>query len=805
VVFALTPLKRGRWPTAAGIVVLSLGIGLVSALWALASRVVESEIRTANNATLLFVSPRNTAGTSRGVTLEEFERVRDEVSPVVDLVAVARDSGSIGLDVLVRRLVGEAVSPNYFTLFVRSLQFGRFPDDKSASDVVISDRVWRREFGGRTDVLGQPFPLSTRARFIGFYRREHADLKIVGVLNPEFTGLGTPWEPTDYLLGIETLRQRAHNQGASPPRVLMIGSIRRAVSAATATSAIRGVVLNDEPRSEKGGPAKLSVTTRRGGRLPFDLAGSATAENIGWTLKLLGIAVYFVALLNATAVYFAQELTREREAGVRLAIGASLSRLVVATWLRLAGHAALAGIGGIVLGYVARDVFLSIVSAEALGLSSAQLPLKWQDISLGLSAAILASVVVAGAVGIRLSRLDAARLLLGSGVLQVTRFDRHLYALLCIPQLLLSTVFVILTTGFVHSQWTVVRGNLGYSVDALAAVSFELPEPATTEVSIEDEAITRRVMTHLQNEPGVSAAFAEFLPWRTAHGRLVGESWPGSVESVSRQSFRGDYLRVMGLRLIKGSPLREGDDPTLVLISETLSRRFPEDPIGQRVAFRTTDEGRPPWMTIAGVVSDVSSPVEPERQEPVVYSRAEAQRPTRHLLLTGSSGAVSAASLGTRALAKADSSIRVTSQQPARAFIDRLRMQRRATTTLLLVASVCSLVFTAAALFAVTSYITDRRRQEFGLRLALGSTRSGVATLVVRTTSRVALAAAVAAIPVAYAFHAWVSSYLPNTPPIDRQFLWTAPVVLSTVVIVASWIPARRASLADPNTLLRES
>ena len=794
-------IRRFQGAGAAAIAMLTVGIGLTSALWALATRVVDQQVRAADARDLLFVSTRDSQGSLHGVSQEEYERLREASQDSLELIGVARDTCVIGNGSGTRPIFGEAVTRNYGAVFAPALQLGRFLDPGASDEVVISDRLWRVGFDARSDVVGKSLSVFSRGRLLGAYDPKPITRVVVGVLKAEFVGLGTPWEPTDYLVDVRAETSRALDGSSSPVRVSMIAALHEGVGPAAATSMLRSLSTHIAGQGED-----LVVAQRREGRLPFDLAGSASPEHVGWTLEVLAMSVYLVTLFNVATIYLASELAREREVGVQLALGASIRRLARDAVFRLSRDVAIAAIGGIWVGHLICDGLLATVPAEALGVSPFSLPLRWQDIGVGLSAAVAALIVVGLSVTSRLWRLNPSRLLLSHGIFQTSRVSpRRLYAALCVPQLTLSAVFVILSTGFVHGEWIAARTGLGYNTRQMAVVAFELPESQGATSASPDDQLAVRVLDELSVHPGTAATFAGFLPWRTAHGALVQQSTGVTIEHVARQEFRGDYIGTLGLKVLEGQPLGQADSLDRALISASLATRLSPSPIGQRIGFRTADSVPPKWLVVSGVVNDVVSPTDAQQEQPIVYTRASAQAATRYLLTSSDEGAVKAGAQAALVLLASAPSVHIVSQLPADSLVDRLRFQQQAVTTLLAASCIASLTFTAAALFAVTSYVTRKRRREFGLRLALGSTRSGVLRLVLITTGRVAVIATLIAIPAVFLAHSWLSATIPNNPPLDFEGLWSSPLLMASVVVLAAWIPARQASRVDPNELLRDA
>jgi putative ABC transport system permease protein len=278
---------------------------------------------------------------------------------------------------------------------------------------------------------------------------------------------------------------------------------------------------------------------------------------------------------------------------------------------------------------------------------------------------------------------------------------------------------------------------------------------------------------------------------------------------VVHRDISPDYFRTMRVPLRRGRPFTGADRPDappVVIVNETLARAwFPtEDPIGQRVSFDREPDSTSTWFTIVGVVGDEHqvSPAEAPKME--VFRPAQQEDSRGMVLVARTDGDPAAAAPAIhRIVAELDPGLAIRSTETLADVAARAVALQRFLMTLLVVFAVVGVTLAVVGVYGVLAQIVRQRTRELGIRMALGAGRGDVQWLVVR--HGLALAAAGIAIGTAVAVVATraVRGLLYGVPAADPVTFAAAVAILGLTVLAASWIPAQRASRADPAIALR--
>jgi predicted permease len=365
----------------------------------------------------------------------------------------------------------------------------------------------------------------------------------------------------------------------------------------------------------------------------------------------------------------------------------------------------------------------------------------------------------------------------------------------------------------VQSFMRVQQLNFGYDTQRVMSARLMMPAYRYSDRP-KLEAFNRALLPKLRAIPGVDAAgTVTYLPlsgWNggvdfTIEGRPAGTG--AEVPSANSQSATEDYFRSMSIPLLAGRDFTARDDrsaPAVVIINEALAQKYwpGENPIGRRVIANYFEGERP--YEIVGVVGNVrhtglEEPIEPE----MYFSFWQSGDSIICLTLKTNADPASLAGPIRAAVWSVDAEQPVTYVMPMSELASESLAFRRAGMLLAGGFGVLALVLAAIGIYGVLSYAVSRRTREIGVRVALGATRGEVAKLVVREGLTMTLAGVVIGLAAAIALSRFMASVLFQVKPGDPMTYAAVSVILIGVAVLATLIPARRATAVDPLVALR--
>jgi len=541
-------------------------------------------------------------------------------------------------------------------------------------------------------------------------------------------------------------------------------------------------------------------------------------------LVLLG-AVGFVLLIacaNVAHMLLARATARHREIAVRSALGAGRARLL----RQLLTESTLLALLGGAIGVAAAAAALKILIAQA----PESIP---RITGVSLDARVLAFALAVSLVTSLLFGLVPA-LSSGTGDLNDALRDgsrgasagvhrTRLRSALVASEFALALMLLVGAGLMIRSFRALQQVDAGFDARGVATIIVSV-KGTKEEDPARRTAFYRAVEERIAALPGVEAVSAiNHLPiagdmWGWGY-RIEGrpEPKPGEGPSATYRVVLPGYFRTMRLPLLRGRDFSEEDragEPGAIIVNEELARRaWPgEDPLGKRLNTKPSAQA-PQWLTVIGVAKNAvqlewTAKPEPEFYLPYLQNEmlsTERGSWVAYLTFVARSGGDPAALTGAMrgAVAAVDPNVPVSEVQTMAAVVDRATARSRFDLLLLTTFAAVALVLAAVGIYSVISYGVTRRTHEIGIRMALGADRRGVTRMVVRQGLLVALAGGVAGLLGAFALTGWMGSLLYGVGATDPLTFGTVSGVLLIVAVLASWLPARRASRIDPMTALR--
>jgi predicted permease len=688
-------------------------------------------------------------------------------------VVAARLSSNVLSVLRVRPVVGRAFTP---------VDEQRGP----APVVLISHGLWKRRFGADPAILGRTITLSGNP------------YEVIGVMPPGFQFPGREhelWIPL-------TINPRVLARQIANYDHFAVARLKPGVPLGRARREIEALAR----RLEADFPA-----TNREVRIEVLPLLEESVRSIRSTLYVLLAAVgclLLIACSNLAGLLGTRAAGRAQEFSVRLALGASRGRLVLQALAEVAPILVMGGTAGILGAKWAVAAFLPFAPAALPRADSIEVSgnvLVFSVIVLGLTG---------GAAGllpaIQSWRARAANVRIGGRAGTATLRHVRTRSVLVIAQLALSLPLLVGAAALSRSFAGLMRVDPGFSTETVLSLHMAIPRTKYDS----DERIAglyRQIVDRVSAVPGVvSAGMVNRLP--LAGNNLVLpfelESAPGQSVTLQVRSVTPDYFRTMSIPVLQGRALDERDSATAPLagvVDERAARTLwpGENAIGQR--FRVTVPGRQPaWGEIVGVVPrihDQGLDKDDNGQMYLGYHQFTDGRIALVVRTHADAGAMTTAVV--QALRSVDPDQPVYDVRTMDEVLARSAAERWLNMAIVVAFAGASLLLAGAGLYGViASSVTDRRR-EFGVRLALGATRSDVSRLVLRTGAALAGTGAALGLGGAVALVRGMESLLYGVPGFDPVSFAAAGALLFAVALTASYLPARRAALTDPARTLR--
>jgi predicted permease len=702
-----------------------------------------------------------------------------------------------------------AVSASYFDFFDAPPALGRYfttDEDRpprGADVAVLSHGTWQSDYGGR-NVIGERLQVGT------------VSAAIVGVAPADFNGVDDTDPPAlfvpittyagstgtdDAKTYFRTYRWGWMNVMARRKPGITVAQAEADASAVFERSWIRA--REDQPASPAAQEARprVRVSALRPGGGPNPALEAQTAR---W-LALMSLAVLVIACANIANLFLARALGRRTETAVRLALGVSRTRLSVQPML----EALMLAAAGAALALLFAQAATPVLRALLLTAPSA-LPALAADVrTVGVTLLLATLAAVGGA----LAPLGFARRHDLAGTLRRggrgrSREGGRLRAALVLVQATLSVALLVGAALFVNSLNAVRALPMGYDAARVLLVNRVIRgTPFTADAQI---AMRRTLLDAARSLPEVeSAAWVSSAPFVSTSWTALYLPDRGSAESLgvfTYQATTADYFRTMGTRILAGRALADSDAagaPDVAVVSESMARvLWPgRDPLGECFRMR---EAAAPCRTVVGVAEDIV-------QQDLAATRSHYYVPIDQYPRTWGNGLV----LRLRNdPARDGEAVRAALQRhlpgasyltarPLAGIVARAQKPWRLGATVFVAFGLLALGVAALGLSAVAGYDVAERRQELGIRVALGASRQGLTSLVLGRSLRVVVAAVALGVAIAAATSRWLEPLLYRQPARDPFVYGAVSVIVMAVALLATAVPAYRAATLDPLNALK--
>jgi predicted permease len=800
--FGARMLRKNPGFAIAAIFTLALGIGGNTAIFTITSSVLLKALPYQAPQELISLDAQSKDEQSHCCTLNRFDLVRDRSQSFSGVVAAASDNFNLTGRGEPVQVPSARVSANFFDLLGVKPQLGRFfvPDEGQPAGkpvIVISDGLWHSRFGGDPGVISQTIAL------------DGTPYDIIGVLPAgiqfPFLAPADVWTPRYFEHSLFTTQRLRMGVGY----LTIIGRLRPGVSRdrAVAEMNLLHQQYHQENPAAPDADAGLSM-------IVTDLQDSVVANIRGMLLMLSGAVgvVLLIACANVASLLLSRALSRRKEIAVRAALGAQRSALIRQLLTESVLLAFLGGVLGLGLSWAATRYFATLGNNNLP--QGMPITMDARVLLFMLAISVLTGILFGIFPALQLSRTNVNQTLRDEGRGSTGGHRRmQLRGLLVVGQVALSLMLLIGAGLLVRSFSRLLTVEPGFDPQNVLTMNVSLPTvkyaDAQKQVAFFDD-LSRRVSAL----PGVrSAAISAALPLVPKRITPVLPEGQPEVSLAERpfiiiEAISPAWFRTMRVPLQAGREFTDADNaqsPKVVIVNQALARRYwpNENPVGKHIMV-----GRQTASEIVGVAVDVKNRGLALDAAPQLYLPFP-QLPWGNMnLLVRTTANPNAMVSAVRAqVAAVDSDQPVTNIQTVDEIVDGSRAQPRFILLLLGVFSAVALVLAIIGIYGVLAYSVAQRRQEMGIRLALGAEKSDILRMVVRygltLTMTGVVIGLVAALALSWIMASMLSGLLYKISARDLTTFVLAPVVFLVISLLASYLPARRATQVDPNEALR--
>ena len=797
---ALSKLRRKPAFTVFSVLILGLGIGVNTSIFSAVNAVLLRPLPYGNPDQLVMLYERNLKG----------DKTKEPVSPAnyTDWTQQAGSFEQIGSSRSLtlnltgsgepESLTGYFLSTNFFQMLGTPALIGRTfqPGEPEGSfPVVLSYRLWQRRFGGQESIVGQAITLNGRS------------YTVIGVMPKDFQ-----YPNLDTELWI-ILRMSPNIQTNRDARILrVVGRLKPGVSFAQGQTDINSVaarLAQAYPASDAGWDVRM-VPLRK------EFVGDVSL----YMFLLLGAAglVLLIACINITSLFLVRAASRQKEIAIRASLGASRKRIIGSLLIEGGLVALFGGIVGLLLAWRGRAALVSFFPHTISNLQIprvATLPLDWRVFAFMLLLCAITTLVFGLLPAVQSSNPNLQSFMKegvkgSSGGFTSRRFR----SLLIVSEVALAFALMIGAGLLIKSFRQLRHINLGFDPDQVLTLRVQLPAYKYKE-DHQRIGFYNQTLQQIGSLPGVeSVGISNYLPlsgWYNVMPIVIEGQTPvqsGQEPEIDHRVISPSYFSAMKTPLIKGRYFTDADSDTstqVIIINDAMARRFwpGEDPVGRRM--KVLGEHNEEWRTVVGIVGDLKHFGPDTEAKPEMY-RPFLQEPQPLIgLVVRTTGAPTAIAPAVRnAIYAVDRDQPVSHIMPMEDLVADAVAPQQVSMILLTVLGGVALLLALLGIYGVLSYSITQRTQEIGIRTALGAQQTDVLKLILGQSLKLILIGVVLGVAVAIVIIRLFSSLLFGVSPTDPTTFVVVTAVLFSTALLASYLPARRASQLDPVRALRE-
>jgi predicted permease len=804
------------------IATMALGIGATTAIYSVIDATLLHPLPYPHPAELVRVQD-DLAGVGAqdvGISVPEWRDLQS--SEIFQSVSVAGTGADVNLtgSAQPERLSYKHVTANYFAVLGVDAQLGRTFDPHDATpgfnmEAVISDGLWRREFGADPHIAGKALHLDDDV------------YHVVGVMPRGFRDLGSTSEErnTEVWLaaGMAALpfpppRREVRLQSRTVAR------LRPGLSIAAAQAHLDALVDSLKKQYPADYPAQTAWTMR------LTPLSESVVGSVRQSLIVLFGAVGLVLLIscvNVANLLLARASVRGREIAVRQALGAQRTRLIRQFLAESLLLFLLGGIAGFAILFFARNFLLRLIPETLPHMND--ISINWGVLAFALAVSVASGIVFGLAPAWLMSRFDLMGTLRQEG--RGTRGSperSRARQILVISELALSLVLMVAAGLLLRSFWDLFKVHPGFNPDRAMAVQTWLPGPNDPAADIyrsstQESVLLREILRRSRTLPGVEeAAVGDAAALPLGHSNINPlpliregiETRDNQAPVIDSPIVSPEYFHLLGMPLLRGRLFRDQDredTPQVAVVNQAAARTWwpNQDPLGKRVRLRldtreSLSSAEPAWTMIVGVVADARTESLADGAIPQLY-RSVYQRPAKDLaiFLRGQLDPSIISAQMREQVQSIDSKLPVFHAETLDDLLSTSLSVRRFSMEMVAFFAVTALLLAGLGIYGTISYVVNEQRREIAIRLALGAQRGSILKMVLRRGLVLAAAGTGLGVAGALLVSHLMAGLLFGVSPNDPTTFAGVTLVLTTVALAASYIPALRAMRLDPTTTLQ--
>ena len=812
--YAFRIMRKSPGFTLIIILTLALGIGANTSIFSIVNAVLLRSLPYYDPSRLVKITFNNPGIDLHDVrfSVPELEDLKSTAGVFEEVSVVFPTSANLtGAKQQPERLEALGVSPNYFSMLGASPQIGRLFDSQDfalgfAEAAVISDGLWRRSYGGDPNILG---------------KRVNLDIDpytIVGVLPAGFRHPGKTiardvevWVTTGF--SADPFPKPARNVRFLPGAT---GRLKPGISLAQAqarltamASELRTDFPNDYPPE-----AKWSIEIQP---LQDSLVGNVRPQLL--VLMAAVVLVVLIASVNIANLLLARASGRQREMALRMALGAGRFRMVRQMLTEALVLSFISGAAGVLAAKLTLSFILRFVPASVPRL--AEVGVDRTVLLFALLISIFTGIIFGLAPAFQAMKADMTAAIRegaqGSGSSAKTL---RLRSALIVSELALAVVLMVGAGLLLRTFWGLLQENPGFNPSRVVTASFWLANPNDPKTDVYADtakrtSFIRDVIRRVATIPGIDrAAMTSDLPGArptTTSALVIEDRAADSSQGLTAEVIRvtPDYFMVMQCPLIRGRFFLESDETgkqEVALIDETTARRYWSgiDPVGRRL--RLGRNPSLPWITVVGIVTDMKQDGLDTDGVPHIFRPIYEQSGRAMSVVVRTSLPVSLLELQIRSgIQTVDPTLPVFNIRSMNDVMDVSIAPRRFSAELVGLFAAVAILLSSIGIYGLLAYMVGQRSREIGIRIALGAQRPDILKLILGKGLLLAGTGIAIGLILSAISARMIAGLLYGVHPIDAIVFVTVPLILLVVAFLATYIPARRATMVDPIIALHES